>query len=126
MASGRGSCMKVLCFSLLIALCSTAIHGSTTHVVGDSNGWGFSVSYTDWADGKDFVAGDTLVFNYNQGQHNVVPVNAAAYRSCKAPSNSKPATSGNDKVTLKKGPNYFLCSLPGHCQAGMKLLANAS
>ncbi|RWV99177.1 hypothetical protein GW17_00037928, partial [Ensete ventricosum] len=56
------------------------------------------------------------------GLHNVVSVNAAGYRSCKASgSASKAATTGNDKVTLKKGANYFICSIPGHCEAGMKI-----
>lgn len=59
------------------------------------------------------------VFNYQAGQHNVVPVSVAGYRSCKASGTA--AATGNDKFSLKKGYNYFICSLPGHCEAGMKL-----
>ena len=68
------------------------------------------------------------VFKYPPGQHNVVPVNGAGYSSCKASaiSASKAVSTGNDKFKLKMGANYFICSLPGHCHAGMKLLVNAN
>lgn len=68
------------------------------------------------------------VFNYASGQHNVVPVNGAGYQSCKATADdaSQAATTGNDKFKLKRGANYFICSLPGHCEAGMKILVNAN
>ncbi|KAJ8650689.1 hypothetical protein MRB53_003712 [Persea americana] len=74
------------------------------------------------------AAGDTLVFKYPPGQHNVVPVNGAGYSSCKASaiSASKAVSTGNDKFKLKMGANYFICSLPGHCHAGMKLQVNAN
>jgi hypothetical protein len=57
---GRGMCSAVLValgFSLLV--CS-ALVSAETHVVGDSKGWGFSVSYDSWSGGKTFAAGDTL------------------------------------------------------------------
>lgn len=61
------------------------------------------------------------VFNYQAGAHNVVPVSAAGYKTCRVSDTSKAATTGNDKFALKKGANYFICSLPGHCAAGMRL-----
>jgi len=55
---GRGSAVLVaLGFTLLV--CS-ALVSAETHVVGDSKGWGFSVSYDSWSGGKTFAAGDTL------------------------------------------------------------------
>ena len=55
---GRGSAVPVaLGFTLLV--CS-ALVSAETHVVGDSKGWGFSVSYDSWSGGKTFAAGDTL------------------------------------------------------------------
>ncbi|XP_065037126.1 basic blue protein-like [Musa acuminata AAA Group] len=122
MAMGRGSRNAALLLSILLIACSPLNSLATTHVVGDSQGWGFSLSYANWANGKSFAPGDTLEFNYQAGLHNVVPVNAAGYRSCKASgSASKAATTGDDKFTLKKGANYFICSIPGHCEAGMKI-----
>jgi uncharacterized cupredoxin-like copper-binding protein len=34
--------------------------------------------------------------------------------------------SGNDRVTLARGTNYFICSIPGHCQSGMKIAVTAA
>lgn len=54
-----------MCTAVLVALgftllvCS-AVVSAETHVVGDSKGWGFSVSYDAWSGGKTFAAGDTL------------------------------------------------------------------
>lgn len=44
----------------LLALAFSTTVLAETHVVGDSNGWDFSVSFDSWADGKVFAAGDTL------------------------------------------------------------------
>jgi hypothetical protein len=61
------------------------------------------------------------VFKYDSTAHNVVAVNAAGYKGCSAPRSAKVYTSGNDRVTLARGTNYFICSIPGHCQSGMKI-----
>ncbi|KAF3335856.1 basic blue protein-like protein [Carex littledalei] len=122
---GIGSSSKIVALAMLLLVC--LYHADAeTHAVGGSQGWGFSVSYDSWTNGKAFTAGDTLVFNYQQGLHNVVPVSAAGHRSCRASSNSKVGTTGGDKFTLRKGPNYFICSIPGHCTAGMKILVVAN
>ncbi|XP_039125426.1 basic blue protein-like [Dioscorea cayenensis subsp. rotundata] len=121
MTMGRGSCTKVTLIVMLVIIWSPIESYAASHVVGDNQGWGFSVSYSDWAKGKSFASGDTLVFNYQPGLHNVVLVTAAGYKNCKAPGAAEAATSGNDNLTLKKGANYFICSIPGHCSAGMKL-----
>ena len=66
------------------------------------------------------------VFKYNPKAHNVVPVSAAGYNSCSSPRGVRVLTTGNDRVTLKRGVNYFICSFPGHCQAGMKVAVTAA
>ncbi|XP_078148421.1 basic blue protein-like [Carex rostrata] len=121
MAMGRDSSSTIVALAMLLLVCFYRADAET-HAVGGSQGWGFSVSYDSWTNGKAFTASDTLVFNYQQGLHNVVPVSATGYRSCRASSNSKAGTTGDDKFTLRKGPNYFICSIPGHCTAGMKIL----
>ncbi|OVA02351.1 Plastocyanin-like [Macleaya cordata] len=130
MAMGRGKCMKLVMFIsfFFIGLLISGGTASTTHLVGGSQGWDISVSYTAWADKRSFAAGDTLVFNYQAGAHNVVPVNVAGYRSCKASAANlaKAMSTGNDKFTVKKGANYFICSYAGHCSAGMKIKVNAN
>jgi hypothetical protein len=63
------------------------------------------------------------VFKYDSSAHNVVPVSAAGYKGCTAPGGgaNKVYNSGNDR-----GTNYFICSIPGHCQSGMKIAVNAA
>ena len=70
--------------------------------------------------------GAGAVFKYDSTAHNVVAVNAAGYKGCSAPRGAKVYNSGNDRVTLARGTNYFICSIPGHCQAGMKVAVTAA
>ncbi|WOL02581.1 basic blue protein-like [Canna indica] len=121
MALGRGSAATytvgasaVLCLLLLAHAAEAA-----TYTVGDSGGWTFNTA--SWTRGKRFRAGDVLVFKYNPSVHNVAAVSAAGYNSCSAPRGAKVLTSGNDRVTLARGRNYFICSFAGHCQSGMKM-----
>ena len=60
------------------------------------------------------------MFNYNRAVHDVAVVNAAAYRSCVVPRGARVLRSGRDKVRLGRGTHYFVCTVRGHCQAGMK------
>lgn len=70
---------------------------------------------------------DRAVFNYTPEVHNVVRVNEYGYNSCVALGGSKFYESGADRITLAKGPNYFICSIPGHCNSGMmKIALNAN
>ncbi|KAG8059541.1 hypothetical protein GUJ93_ZPchr0002g24369 [Zizania palustris] len=60
-------------------------------------------------------------FKYDAAVHDVTAVDLAAYRSCTVPKGFRKMRSGHDKVTLRKGMHYFICTERGHCQAGMKL-----
>ena len=66
----------------------------------------------------------TAVFNY-AASHDVVEVSKAGYDAC---SPSTPLASHTDgKTTIKlttAGKRYFICGVPGHCTAGMKLVVN--
>jgi hypothetical protein len=113
---------------VLVLLC-VLLHGemaeSAVFTVGDRGGWGMGAG--SWANGKRFKAGDVLVFKYDSSAHNVVAVNAAGYKGCTAaPRGAKVYKSGNDRVTLARGTNYFICNFPGHCQAGMKIAVTAA
>ncbi|KAK1440334.1 hypothetical protein QVD17_06159 [Tagetes erecta] len=127
MAEGRDSAvvalMAVLCLLMVALQCEVA--QATTYVVGDESGWTGEVG--GWAEGKDFKADDVLVFNYQEGAHNVVIVNEEGYNGCTVTPEYAPVyTSGNDKIALLEGPNNFICSFPGHCDGGMKLQISAS
>ncbi|CAL0325067.1 unnamed protein product [Lupinus luteus] len=121
MAMGRGSAMMLL-------FCLFVIHSemvnAATYTVGDGGGWTFKT--VGWPKGKNFRAGDTLVFNYNPSFHNVVVVNSAGYSSCKTPRGSKVYHSGKDQIKLSKGQNYFICNYVGHCEGGMKIAIYAA
>ncbi|KAL7593788.1 hypothetical protein Lser_V15G34159 [Lactuca serriola] len=126
MTEGRGSAMAaavVLCLVAAVLHCQVA--QAATYVVGGRSGWTFNLS--NWPHGKNFRAGDVLVFNYKRGTHNVVAVNKAGYNGCSSsPRNAKVYTSGKDRIRLVKGLNNFVCTLPGHCGAGMKIQIIAS
>ncbi|CAN6233365.1 unnamed protein product [Urochloa humidicola] len=106
---------------LLVATCfSTA--SATSYTVGDGSGWTTGVDYTSWAASKNFKVGDSLVFNYAKGLHTVVEVSAAEYMACTASNPLGSDSSGATTVPLKTpGTHYFVCSITGHCGAGMKL-----
>ncbi|CAK7357011.1 unnamed protein product [Dovyalis caffra] len=125
MAQGRGSAMAV---TVTILLCMIQLHfeiaSAAIYTVGGRGGWIFNVA--GWPKGKSFKAGDVLVFNYNPAAHNVVGVSKAGYNSCTAPRGAKFFTSGKDRIKLKRGQNFFICTFAGHCQSGMKIAVTAA
>ncbi|XBH82842.1 hypothetical protein VPH35_071408 [Triticum aestivum] len=124
MAQGSGSATAVLVLVLLCVLLHGDFAESKVYTVGDRAGW--ALSSGGWPRGKRFRAGDVLLFRYGRGAHNVVAVSAAAYKSCSAARGGRTYNSGSDRVTLSRGTNYFICSVPGHCQAGMKMAVTAA
>ncbi|KAL0422309.1 UNVERIFIED_CONTAM: hypothetical protein Slati_3253800 [Sesamum latifolium] len=128
MCEEKGNAKLITTVVLSILLIHIHIHtaNATSYTVGDSSGWTFNVA--GWEKGKPFKAGDTLgcpnfstFFAYVVGQHNTVVVDKASYDSCSVPPGAPTYSSGNDQLTLKKGPNYFICGIRGHCEAGMKI-----
>ncbi|XP_059311243.1 basic blue protein-like [Lycium ferocissimum] len=107
---------------MVLFITSQIANASTAYNVGDSDGWTLGVS--NWPNGKNFKAGDVLVFKYPKGVHNVVIVNKANYDNCNA--SGKTLTSGNDRITLKKGDAYFICGIAGHCDGGQKIAVTAN
>ncbi|XP_014507218.1 blue copper protein [Vigna radiata var. radiata] len=119
-------------FFLVLFAVATLLHGSaaqTRHVVGDSTGWtipsGGAATYTAWASGKTFVVGDTLVFNFTNGQHDVAKVTKSAYDACNGASTIFTLLSGPATVTLNEtGEQYYICTFGSHCSLGQKLTVN--
>ncbi|XP_039790112.1 basic blue protein-like [Panicum virgatum] len=121
-ASGAGAlaAAALLVIGLLVMATSAPLaEAAESYMVGDYGGWKFNVDR--WAKGRTFRAGDQLVFNYNRAVHDVAVVNAAAYRSCVVPRGARVLRSGRDKVRLGRGTHYFVCTVRGHCQAGMNV-----
>uniref|UniRef100_A0A0E0LA89 Plantacyanin n=1 Tax=Oryza punctata TaxID=4537 RepID=A0A0E0LA89_ORYPU len=123
-ASGGGVVLLCLVAALLMEAVPAAEAGKT-YYVGDAAGWGRNLDW--WLAGKSFYAGDVLVFKYNQEKHDVTVVGGKGYRRCKVPRNKNTVVlrTGYDEVTLRRGNNYFICGMPGHCDAGMKLAVKA-
>ncbi|PON51551.1 Phytocyanin domain containing protein [Trema orientale] len=130
MDHGRVNAMATAAMVVLIILIigQSELARATTYTVGDASGWTFNVTEKWPREGDRFKAGDTFVFSYSFGAHNVVVVKRATdYQSCTAPSDAKVYSSGNDKIELVKGENFFICSFPDHCQKfGVKIAVNAT
>ncbi|KAK4846351.1 hypothetical protein QYF36_016239 [Acer negundo] len=119
---GRGSAMlATVLVSLLVVQLEVA--QAATYTVGGAGGWTFNV--VGWTKGKQFKAGDVLVFNYNPAIHNVVVVNNAGYKACLTPKGAKVYKTGKDQIKLSKGSNFFICNFSGHCESGMKIAITA-
>ncbi|KAF8052804.1 hypothetical protein N665_1504s0012 [Sinapis alba] len=107
---------------ILLALFGVAV-GGTVHKVGDSSGWTMmGVNYEAWASSRTFQVGDSLVFEYSNGFHDVTEVTHNDFELCEP---SKPLVryqTGYDTISLTK-PGYqnFICGIPGHCHIGQKL-----
>ncbi|XP_027768225.1 blue copper protein-like [Solanum pennellii] len=88
---------------------------ATEYWVGGDKGWTIDVDYQAWAKGKNFKVGDTLVFKYTKGHHNVFKVNQTSFKDCIIPS-SGGVTSGHDVITLATpGKKWYICGFPSHC-----------
>ncbi|AQL02971.1 Chemocyanin [Zea mays] len=121
--SVAGTALLCVAVAVLLLAATPAAVAGTTYLVGDAAGWTLKVDYGRWVAGKTFHAGDILVFKYNTTWHDVAWVSKGGYRNCiVSPKGRAPVYhTGYDAVTLPRGTHYFICAMPGHCSAGMKL-----
>ncbi|KAL8543376.1 hypothetical protein ACS0TY_004060 [Phlomoides rotata] len=109
---------KTLLLTIMLALTATPVLATDYFV-----GWSLGINYTAWAQGKEFFVGDTILFNYTVGAHNVYKVNGTAFQQCSVPPPSEALTTGKDKITLATpGRKWYLCGVGKHCEYGMKLV----
>ncbi|CAM0876738.1 unnamed protein product [Alopecurus aequalis] len=95
---------------------------ATEHIVGDDSGWTLNFDYAKWAETKQFVVGDTIVFKYGSASHNVLEVGGADFLACNKAAAANMMNSGEDRVTLDKaGRRWFFCGIGEHCKNDMKL-----
>lgn len=113
---------------IMVMVMAKGVKGREYVVGKGEGGWGFDFERLGWTIGKEFKEGDVLIFNYMEGTHNVVVMDEEGYMSCGSAGTrlSRVMESGNDRITLKKGTNLFICSVPGHCQGGMRLALDAA
>ncbi|XVF30758.1 hypothetical protein REPUB_Repub16aG0086200 [Reevesia pubescens] len=114
---------RSLVFFAIIAVIAPAISFAMEYIVGDNDGWKPGVDYQAWAKGKQFIVGDTLLFKYKAGDHNVYKVNGTDFQSCTVPkNNSLGSFTGNDTIKLAvAGNKWYICGVSGHCEGGQKL-----
>ncbi|KAL5697960.1 hypothetical protein ACHQM5_029055 [Ranunculus cassubicifolius] len=117
--------------ALLMFLVGVSV-AQTTHTVLDTTGWaipqGGASAYTNWAASKNFMVGDTLVFNFGTGRHDVARVTKMEFDSCTATNTiGAIVMTGPANITLNTaGEHYYICTISGHCSLGQKLAINVS
>ncbi|TVU40204.1 hypothetical protein EJB05_13655, partial [Eragrostis curvula] len=113
---------KAAILALVAALAVQLAAAATDHPVNGDGAWDTSgTDYNTWATKQKFVQGDTVSFTYSTS-HDVTEVTEAGYKACSGSSAVKSYTGGKTAVKLATpGKHYFICSIPGHCAAGMKL-----
>ncbi|KAG0584294.1 hypothetical protein KC19_3G200200 [Ceratodon purpureus] len=127
---GRGSAGRVALVTILVAVGLLALapgaYAATYNVGGSTQDWtyagnGFTYD-SNWVPLQTFHVGDVLNFKYSAAQHDVVEfATKAEYDACAGTTVTKWQT-GNDLITLNStGTKYYICSIPGHCQLGMKV-----
>ncbi|XP_009364011.1 mavicyanin-like [Pyrus x bretschneideri] len=96
-----------------------------THTVGDATGWTNIVdsdTYSSWAAKHTFKVGDTLVFQFTTGRHDVATLTKKAYDECSNTDILGVLNQGPASYSLNEtGDYYFICAFPGHCSEGQKL-----
>ncbi|XP_010537537.1 PREDICTED: basic blue protein [Tarenaya hassleriana] len=97
-----------------------------TYVVGGDDGWDLAIPMYTWPQGKTFYAGDILVFKYDPQDSNVMVVNRTAYETCRPNDGAREFDSGNDRIQLNYGYNYFIGTYNEYdCGAGLKMAIRA-
>ncbi|KAK6284879.1 hypothetical protein POUND7_003831 [Theobroma cacao] len=123
----RGSSILALGMLLLMLQYEATHSAPVTYKVGDDNGWDLSISLQAWTRGKHFHAGDILEFIYDEQLFNVVVVDKKGHDTCTANDGAMEFDSGDDKIPLAFGANYFICNTqPDLCAAGFKMAINAT
>ncbi|XP_071691712.1 uclacyanin 1-like isoform X2 [Rutidosis leptorrhynchoides] len=97
---------------MTIVVCGSMVETAigAVHRVGESAGWTTigNVNYKQWAATKTFKLGDTI-----------------DYRSCNISAPIATYSTGNDSVIITTyGHHFYLCAVPGHCQAGQRVDIN--
>ncbi|XP_076903723.1 mavicyanin-like [Bidens hawaiensis] len=92
-----------------------------TYIVGDNSGWDISTNLDTWEQGKKFIVGDVLVFQY-ASTDSLCEVGQESFRTCNTTNVIKCYSNGNTSIPLTSpGERYFLCGNKLYCYSGMKL-----
>ncbi|KAK9055096.1 hypothetical protein SSX86_026176 [Deinandra increscens subsp. villosa] len=110
-----------------IAMVASMVFGSSAiqHTVGDASGWVIPDNpnlYADWTSNKIFTVGDSLVFNFPNGTHDVTKVSKDDYVHCHVSNRGSTVRSSPAIFNLNRpGSHFYICSVEGHCAFHQKL-----
>ncbi|GJN10561.1 hypothetical protein PR202_ga28666 [Eleusine coracana subsp. coracana] len=110
-------------FVVAAVLAVQLAEAATDYPVGGDGSWDAAsgAMYAAWAAKQKILQGDSISFKYSSS-HDVAKVTKADYDACSGANPIKSYTGGSTTVKLTTpGKHYFICSIPGHCAAGMKL-----
>nr|XP_043629128.1 umecyanin-like [Erigeron canadensis] len=129
--AGLKSMVIVLVVMMVASFQPQFAAAQTTHVVGGTIGWMIPSSgasaYTTWASGQTFRVGDSLLFNFTTGFHDVAEVSQTAYGPCTITNPISTTTTGPATLRLATaGNHYYICTFGTHCQIGQKLTINVA
>ncbi|KAG0541299.1 hypothetical protein BDA96_02G004200 [Sorghum bicolor] len=113
---------KAAILAVVVAL-AVQLAAAADHPVGGDGSWDASGNgYDAWSAKQTFKQGDTLSFKF-ASSHDVTEVTKAGYDACSGGSNAVKSYTGTSATVKLSAPGkrYFICSVPGHCAAGMKL-----
>ncbi|KAM0031034.1 putative Blue (type 1) copper binding protein [Helianthus debilis subsp. tardiflorus] len=119
--------MMVVAVIAIASFCMPSTVAQTRHIVGDTFGWNVpsdgTATYTNWASRQTFNVGDTLLFNFTTGFHDVAEVSQAAFGPCTTASPISNNATGPTTLTLRTaGNHYYICTFGTHCNLGQKLM----
>ncbi|KAL6633636.1 hypothetical protein ACP70R_026307 [Stipagrostis hirtigluma subsp. patula] len=98
--------------------------------VGEERGWAVpsgngTESYNHWAKRTRFQVGDVLHFKYTNDS--VVLVGHDEYKQCSTETALGRFTGGDTRFTFDRaGPFYFVSGVPGHCEAGQRMIVRVT
>ncbi|XP_076952529.1 mavicyanin-like [Bidens hawaiensis] len=105
----------------LVAFGFAITSDANTYIVGDNSGWDISTNLDTWEQGKKFIVGDVLVFQY-ASTDSLCEVGQESFRTCNTTNVIKCYSNGNTSIPLTSpGERYFLCGNKLYCYSGMKL-----
>ncbi|XP_062010738.1 umecyanin-like [Rosa rugosa] len=108
-------------FVLVIAI--AAIAEGAEYTVGDDMGWMVPPTpdyYASWVSKYYFVENDTLVFNFEQGIHDITVLTKEDFDACNMKNPLFQSPEPGEVMVMASDTFYFTCSFGQHCANGQK------
>ncbi|KAK9947544.1 hypothetical protein M0R45_003163 [Rubus argutus] len=111
-------------YVIVLVITITAITEGAEYTVGDDMGWMIPPSpdyYASWAAKYYFVENDTLVFNFEEGVHDITVLTKEDFNTCNTTNPLFQTPDPGTVTDLSSDTIYFTCSFAGHCAKGQKV-----